>query len=142
MLSAKEIIRISEHPQIIHGEILKMGTTKTPSEEHYKAIFSLLKSSFNVDFSHYKEATISRRIARRMVINHTDNIQNYINSLQSNPKELQALYSDMLIGVTNFFREPHTFERALSRKNRFELANKLIDKKHSKRPENSAIIKK
>ncbi len=107
---AKELTRISEHPQIIHGEITKRETTKTPSEEHYKAIFSMLKSAFNVDFTHYKEATISRRITRRMVINHTDDIQNYINFLQSNPKELQALFSDMLIGVTNFFREPHTFD--------------------------------
>ncbi|NLD51232.1 MAG: hypothetical protein GX660_29195, partial [Clostridiaceae bacterium] len=52
---------------------------------------------------------INRRITRRMVINKAENIPAYIEYLRSTPNELQALFDDLLIGVTSFFREPQTF---------------------------------
>ena len=70
----------------------------------------MLKSECNVDFSHFKETVVNRRVTRRMVINHIEKMTNYVNYLQTHPEELEALYSDMLIGVTSFFREPETFE--------------------------------
>ena len=78
-------------------------------ETSLNAIFALLKSNFNVDFSHYKETVVNRRVSRRMVINHIEKIANYAKFLQTHPNELEALYNDMLIGVTSFFREPETF---------------------------------
>ena len=69
----------------------------------------MLKSNCNVDFSHYKETVVNRRITRRMVINHIEKIDNYTEFLRTHPNELEALYNDMLIGVTSFFREPETF---------------------------------
>ncbi|MCW3999672.1 MAG: PAS domain-containing protein [Candidatus Bathyarchaeota archaeon] len=105
---AKELARISKHPQIIRSEILA-AQPKPTKEEYNKAIFTMLKTNFSVDFTHYKESTISRRIARRMVINQIDNLKNYVTFLRSHPRELQALFDDMLIGVTSFFREPQTF---------------------------------
>ena len=69
----------------------------------------MLKSSCNVDFSHYKETVVNRRVTRRMVINHIEKMANYATFLRAHPNELEALYNDMLIGVTSFFREPETF---------------------------------
>jgi two-component system CheB/CheR fusion protein len=105
----KELARIAKHPQLIRAEIIA-AQPKPTKEEFTKAIFTMLKTSFGVDFTHYKESTISRRIARRMVINQTETLKDYAAFLRSHPKELQALFDDMLIGVTSFFREPQTFD--------------------------------
>ena len=70
----------------------------------------MLKTAFGVDFTHYKETTINRRMARRMVINKIENEKEYVTFLRANPNELNALFDDLLIGVTSFFREPDTFE--------------------------------
>jgi two-component system CheB/CheR fusion protein len=104
---AKELVRIAKSPQLIHSE------TKVPEQEKFesdlKKIIMLLKTSFGVDFTHYKETTINRRITRRMVINKTKNMMEYVEFLRTHPGERQALFDDMLIGVTSFFREPDTF---------------------------------
>jgi len=105
---AKEISRIARHPQLVRAEIVHKEP-KGRRETGLRRIFTLLKLSFNVDFSHYKETVINRRITRRMVINHVENITKYAEYLGTHPAELQALFNDMLIGVTSFFREPDTF---------------------------------
>ena len=104
---AKELVRIAKHPQILRTE-MKIAESKAERGED-QTIFTLLKSTFGVDFTHYKEGTINRRITRRMVINQINSTKEYIEYLKSHPKELQALFDDMLIGVTSFFREPETF---------------------------------
>jgi two-component system CheB/CheR fusion protein len=105
---AMELARISRHPQIIRAE-LRAAEPKFTKEGTLKTIFTLLKSSFGVDFTHYKESTISRRITRRMVISQIETMKGYVDYLRAYPKELQSLFDDMLIGVTSFFREPNTF---------------------------------
>jgi two-component system, chemotaxis family, CheB/CheR fusion protein len=85
-----------------------LGEEKTTAKDQ-QTVFSLLKAAFDVDFSHYKESTINRRITRRMVINQISTVKEYTEYLRTNPKELQALLDDILIGVTNFFRESQTF---------------------------------
>ncbi|MCW3996097.1 MAG: hypothetical protein NWE98_08130 [Candidatus Bathyarchaeota archaeon] len=106
----RELVRVARHPQIIRelkaAEEPKIATRK----ENIKTIFTLLKATFGVDFSHYKASTTNRRISRRMVINQIDDFKHYTDFLRANPRELQALFDDMLIGVTSFFREPPTFE--------------------------------
>lgn len=105
---AKELARIANHPQLNPSE------TKTPEPEKVepdlKKIIMLLKTSFGIDFTHYKETTINRRITRRMVISKTRNMKEYVEYLRTHPNEPQALFDDLLIGVTSFFREPKTFE--------------------------------
>ncbi|MGA2385937.1 MAG: PAS domain S-box protein [Candidatus Bathyarchaeia archaeon] len=105
---AKELSRIAKHPQLVRSEIIPQEP-KANKETGLRRIFTLLKSSFNVDFTHYKETVVNRRITRRMVINHVDNITKYAEYIGTHPAELQALFNDMLIGVTSFFREPDTF---------------------------------
>ncbi len=73
-------------------------------------IFAQLRSKTGHDFSHYKRATILRRISRRMQVNHTDTLSDYLALLRAEPEEAQALFKDFLISVTNFFRDPQAFD--------------------------------
>ena len=105
---AKELVRIANNPKLSHVETVAPEPTK--SETSTRKILIMLKTAFGVDFTHYKETTIKRRIARRMVINKIENEKNYVELLHAKPNELNALFDDLLIGVTSFFREPKTFE--------------------------------
>lgn len=78
-------------------------------EDGYKKILLLLRNHCGVDFSLYKSTTIHRRITRRTVLNRQDTLENYSDFLRGNVKELDALYSDALIGVTSFFRNAEAF---------------------------------
>ena len=112
---AIELQKIAKNPQLARSEIAareeigakeiepKLGTALT-------AIFGMLRTNLNVDFSHYKETVVNRRIARRMVITHIKSLTKYVEYLRTHSNELEALYNDMLIGVTSFFREPETFD--------------------------------
>lgn len=75
-----------------------------------KEIFRMLKSVSKVDFVDYKIATIRRRILRRMNINQINELDEYVKLLQHNPMEVEALYRDVLINVTSFFRNPEVFD--------------------------------
>ena len=75
-----------------------------------KEIFRLLKSHSKVDFVDYKIATIRRRILRRMHINRVTDLADYVKILHRSPQEVEALYRDVLINVTSFFRNPEVFE--------------------------------
>jgi two-component system CheB/CheR fusion protein len=109
---ALELQKIAKNPQLERSIIAARKETGTKPElgTALNAIFNMLKTSFNVDFSHYKETVVNRRIARRMVINNIEKMTNYAEYLRTHPNELDALYNDMLIGVTSFFREPDTFD--------------------------------
>lgn len=73
-------------------------------------IFLLLRSRTGHDFSQYKRNTILRRIARRMAVHQIDRMEDYLRYLQLTPVEIDALFRDLLIGVTNFFRDAEIFE--------------------------------
>jgi two-component system CheB/CheR fusion protein len=79
--------------------------------DSFHKIFILLRTYTGHDFSLYKQNTIFRRIERRMNISQLDNIPNYLRLLQENPEEIKLLFNDLLIGVTNFFRDPESFEK-------------------------------
>ena len=106
-------------PDRIAQELIRIQ--KQPSEHEFphdafdgkdrlmKDVFRLLKSYSKVDFVDYKEATIRRRILRRMNINHVNELRDYVKLLHRNPQEVEALYRDVLINVTSFFRNPEVF---------------------------------
>ena len=81
-----------------------------PGENGFKKILLLLRNHSGVDFSLYKSNTIQRRITRRVVLNKQESLDEYADFLRGNAKELDALYSDALISVTSFFRNPEAFE--------------------------------
>jgi two-component system CheB/CheR fusion protein len=86
------------------------ATSGKVGENGFKKILTLLRNHSGVDFSLYKPATIERRITRRMVLNKQNTPVGYADFLKGNAKELEALYSDVLISVTSFFRNPEAFE--------------------------------
>ncbi len=73
-------------------------------------IFVLLRARTGNDFSCYKNSTISRRIERRMSVHQFDSLPRYVRFLQENPQEVDLLNKELLIGVTNFFRDPGLFD--------------------------------
>ncbi len=79
------------------------------SGETLAHIFTLLLNRMGVDFSHYKQGTIRRRIARRMGLLNLRDLETYREFLQAHPDEVEKLYHDILINVTSFFREPDSF---------------------------------
>ena len=104
---AKEIVSIAKNPHLTRIESQTPETAK--DETDLKKILTTLRTAFGVDFTHYKETTINRRIARRMVINKIESMNMYVAILRKNSDEQQNLFDDLLIGVTSFFREPETF---------------------------------
>ncbi|MFZ2955960.1 MAG: chemotaxis protein CheB [Candidatus Ozemobacteraceae bacterium] len=87
-------------------------TTLAPApkiENALKKIFILLRAQTSHDFSQYKPNTINRRIERRMAVHQVETLEGYVKYLQQNPGEVEALFRDLLIGVTNFFRDPEAF---------------------------------
>jgi two-component system, chemotaxis family, CheB/CheR fusion protein len=84
-----------------------------------EAVYRMLQDEFGLDFTHYKPSTVTRRIERRLALARSQNIEEYLNRLKSEREELDALYCDLLIGVTRFFRDVEAFalleERILPR---------------------------
>jgi two-component system, chemotaxis family, CheB/CheR fusion protein len=103
---SKELSHIARHPYVSgRGEAF----AETDEEQMVRA-FSILRRATRVDFSEYKRPTIQRRIARRMTLHKIENLADYISMLQRNRNEVMALYHDLLINVTSFFRDPDAFE--------------------------------
>ena len=86
------------------------GKPETRTEEALRKILLLLRNHSGVDFSLYKPSTIRRRINRRIVLSKKSSLHDYARFLRGNAGELDALYSDVLISVTSFFRNADSFE--------------------------------
>jgi two-component system CheB/CheR fusion protein len=72
-------------------------------------VLGILRAQTGHDFRHYKRATILRRVARRMQVNTEEDIPSYLGFLRQHPSEAHALLDDLLISVTNFFRDIEAF---------------------------------
>ncbi len=103
-----ELLKYTKHPYI--EEAQKAVTPRQDYLMNVKKIFLLIRSSTGHDFSNYKQNTIRRRIERRMAVHQIDKIEEYLRFLRDSPIEVETLFKDMLIGVTNFFRDPDAFE--------------------------------
>ncbi len=105
---ASELMKYVKHPYI--GGTERILTAREESENHLQKIFMLIRSATGHDFSQYKPNTIHRRIERRMAVHQLDKIAEYVAYLQHNPAEIKTLFKDLLITVTNFFRDPKAFK--------------------------------
>ena len=85
------------------------GPVASTRDNALKKIFVLLRAQVGHDFSQYKSSTIHRRIERRQAVHQIASINDYVSFLQQTPAEVEALFRDLLIGVTNFFRDPEAF---------------------------------
>ncbi|MGD0553069.1 MAG: CheR family methyltransferase [Sedimentisphaerales bacterium] len=107
-----ELMKYSQHPYVGGKQV---RTDKKQLGDYMRKIFFMIRSKTGHDFSNYKQSTILRRTERRMALNHIDQISDYVRYLEQKPDEIIALYKDMLITVTSFFRDAEAFE-ILSRK--------------------------
>jgi two-component system CheB/CheR fusion protein len=105
---ARELERIAKHPYT--GAAAPSAEPAPPEMEAFGEILALLRTRLGVDFTHYKQSTIKRRILRRLALRGLDHIGDYLHHLQNEPGEVQQLYQDFLIRVTQFFRDPDAFE--------------------------------
>ncbi|MFO7913357.1 MAG: CheR family methyltransferase, partial [Desulfotignum sp.] len=103
---ADQLIAYFQHPAALKTEIQKNGEPP----EYLSEILSFLADRTDHDFSQYKKSTVIRRIERRMSVTHCRSIEAYLAFLQKNPDESRMLFQDLLIGVTNFFRDPEVFD--------------------------------
>lgn len=83
--------------------------TRTDAAEHLAAVFAVLRSKTGHDFARYKTKTVTRRIQRRMQVLQADTVPAYIKHLREDPPEPELLFRELLIGVTEFFRDPVAF---------------------------------
>jgi two-component system CheB/CheR fusion protein len=104
---AKELGRIARHPYV--KPELDQGSIAL-NDSSMQRILGILRHSTGVDFDGYKRNTLNRRIARRMVLHKIDGLHDYVRYLQGNAGEVEALFQDVLINVTSFFRNPDAYE--------------------------------
>jgi two-component system CheB/CheR fusion protein len=78
-------------------------------EQVRQEICGILRNQLGHDFAGYKERTFMRRVTRRMQVHHQDSLDGYVALLRSDPAEAGALFRDLLINVTNFFRDADAF---------------------------------
>src|SRR5256714_8792736 len=114
---ARELGRIAEHPYIRRP----LADAEQVEKEAYRQaddlgrVFLSLKKQMGVDFSGYKETTLIRRVNRRMALHRIEKLSQYARYLRNNKKEIEALFDDLLINVTRFFRDEALF-RALKKR--------------------------
>src|SRR6266568_955304 len=135
---AREIERISNHPYIRRplSDPEEIEKAAYKQADDLGRIFLSLKKQMGVDFSAYKESTLIRRIQRRMALHRIEKMSQYARFLRDNKKEIEALFDDLLINVTRFFRDEALF-RAL--KKRF-LPALLKNKSKDRQPELRAWV--
>src|SRR5437868_12042920 len=106
---AKELTRIGRHPYVATALAKQEEASDIATGSELQTLFSLLRDASGVDFANYKQSTLQRRINRRMVLHHLEELKDYVRYIRRNPKELDELYSEILIHVTGFFRDPEAF---------------------------------
>jgi two-component system CheB/CheR fusion protein len=116
---AREIRRIADHSYIrrpmTDGESAEAEKAADQEADDLGRIFFSLKKQMGVDFSSYKHATLLRRIQRRMALHRIERLSQYAKFLRDNKQEIEALFDDLLIKVTHFFRDERVFRELKKR---------------------------
>ena len=114
---ARELTRISRHPYIRQSPVAETEEEAAPHVQEFagrepelQQILRVLRRRTDTDFAVYKPTTLKRRILRRMALSHIESLAQYLTYLSDHQTEVEALYQDVLIGVTSFFRDPSTFQ--------------------------------
>lgn len=107
---AREIGRVGNYPKRALDELELMGQAADPGDQNLRPLFRVLRNACNIDFTFYKRGTVQRRLSRRMALREMTSVSDYVTLLDSDPVETQALGRDLLIRVTEFFRDPDTFD--------------------------------
>lgn len=86
------------------------GADKSVTKEKVREVCTILRKRTGHDFSNYKQNTVMRRIGKRMDLHQIDHVDQYLRFLEESEHEVNTLFKELLIGVTNFFRDPEAFE--------------------------------
>ncbi len=106
---AQELARMSRHPYV--RPVVATDPEQPPVDAAgYKKILALIRAATGVDFTHYRQTTIQRRVSRRMALKKIEGVPGYLDALRADPGEVRALYDDILITVTAFFRDAEVFQ--------------------------------
>ncbi len=124
----KKLLNYTKHATQKERDLSIVGDDAAVSA--LQKIFILLRSKTDHDFSLYKKNTICRRIERRMHVHQIDDIFDYVRYLQDSDRENSILFKELLIGVTNFFRDPWAFDL---------LKNKYLAKLLNNKPDDCSI---
>lgn len=103
-----QLIEISK--TVDSGSEKSAPKVEEPDHAAFKNILSLLEQLNGVDFTYYKQTTILRRIRRRVALKNFASIQDYLDYVKVTPSEVEALFNDILIPVTEFFRDSSSFD--------------------------------
>ncbi|MDZ4676574.1 MAG: chemotaxis protein CheB [Oligoflexia bacterium] len=107
---SSELVKISSHPIVKKTLPIEDNIPSPETEQILQKIFLLVRNATKIDFSSYKYPTLIRRIKRRMVLHRVNNLKHYLEYLQITPLEVRSLFEDLLINVTDFFRDNKAFE--------------------------------
>ncbi|MDX8378397.1 MAG: chemotaxis protein CheB, partial [Mariprofundales bacterium] len=102
-----QLITFAKHPYASNS---KLSGTILSDEDGLTRIFYQLREKTGTDFTFYKPNTLLRRIERRLIVNEMDSLDDYVHFIEANSAEVMTLYRELLIGVTNFFRDRQAFE--------------------------------
>jgi two-component system CheB/CheR fusion protein len=125
-----ELLRYARHIKTADEGSDSFDAQREAITEHLRSICDALLEETNHDFKHYKTATLVRRIHRRLQILRSNHVSQYLERLQQDRQERQALFKDLLIGVTAFLRDGEAFGA---------LARQVIPKLLKERPANDAV---
>lgn len=103
----QQLLSFVKHPYAAKTDI---PDTLLSDEDGMTRIFALLRERSKVDFTYYKPSTVVRRIGRRMSIKQINELRDYVKYLERYPGEVTTLYQELLIGVTNFFRDKEVWD--------------------------------
>ncbi len=104
---ARTLGNYGKHPFATRSQAVAVPAPE--AGEWLPRVLARLRQDKKLDFTYYKPSTVIRRVQRRMTINQIEDPDDYVRFLESVPKEVDSLHRDLLIGVTNFFRNPEAF---------------------------------
>jgi two-component system, chemotaxis family, CheB/CheR fusion protein len=107
---AEELANISQNVKLLYSQPLPVVTELPEPGTALTTIFAQLRTTTGIDFTSYKPATLNRRMQRRMLLYKLNSLSDYAEYLQAHPAEVKALYEEILIYVTSFFRDAQAFE--------------------------------
>jgi len=122
---AEELVRLGRHPGMRESR-LPDEAAEAIDDESFARILSLVRKATGLDLTNYRRTTLVRRISRRMLLEGVATMKDYLGALQERPSEVEALYRDILVNMTEFFRDPEALD-ALKR----EVFPEVVGRKES-----------